>query len=58
MSFGKAKFSIGQTFQHAGLTHEIIWIDNPRSYTFIYTCKDSDGRTYKLEEWQIQRFIK
>lgn len=58
MRFGKPKYSIGQTFEHGGLTHKIIWIDQPRSYTFIYTCKLSDGRTYKIEEWQIQSFMK
>ena len=58
MRLGKSKYSIDQTFQFAGLTHKIIWIDHPRSYTFIYTCKDSDGRTYKLEESQIKNFMK
>jgi len=58
MRLGKAKYSIGDTFQAMGLTHKIIWIDHVRSYTFIYTFIDSDGRKHKLEEWQIQHYMK
>lgn len=54
---GKPKFSIGQTFKDMGLTHKIIAIDHPQSYTFIYTCEDSNGHQYKIEQWLLENYM-
>lgn len=55
---GKPKYQIGTRFKDSsdGSINTIIAIEHPRSYTFIYLCRNEKGHEFKIEQWIFDMF--